>query len=96
MPAALPGASVPVALGEMRNHRRSMTMSAALIALGVGTTVSIPTPAAAQQQPTTAIRMPAPSKEEDPGVLMQYLALVVIAAAAVGANLIPSKRGHQD
>ncbi len=78
----------------MRNHRRSMTLSAALIALGVG--AAFTTPAVAQQQPTTAIRMPAPSKEEDPGVLMQYLALIVIAAAAVGANLIPSKRGHQD
>lgn len=53
-------------------------------------------PAQAQQPQQNIVRMPSPSKEESPAIVMQYFALIVIAAAAIGANLIPSKRGHQD
>ncbi|GMV27042.1 MAG: hypothetical protein AMXMBFR58_30730 [Phycisphaerae bacterium] len=52
--------------------------------------------ALAQQNQSTPLQMPSPNKEENPKLLMQYFALIVIGAAAVGANLIPSKRGHQD
>jgi len=39
---------------------------------------------------------PTPTKADTPPVVMNYLCLIVIVAAAIGANLIPSKRGHQD
>jgi hypothetical protein len=39
---------------------------------------------------------PTPGKPDEPPVVMNILTMVIIIAAVVGANLIPSKRGHQD
>ncbi|MCW5777421.1 MAG: hypothetical protein KIS87_13375 [Phycisphaeraceae bacterium] len=39
---------------------------------------------------------PTPTKADTPPVVMNYICLLVIVAMAIGANLIPSKRGHQD
>lgn len=58
--------------------------------------LAAPHAAQGQQPQQNIVRMPSPSKEESPAIVMQYFALIVIAAAAIGANLIPSKRGHQD
>lgn len=52
--------------------------------------------AAAAQSRTQDITPPKPAKEESPPIVLNYLAAVVIVGAAVGACLIPSKRGHQD
>jgi hypothetical protein len=49
-----------------------------------------------QQNAPEVLRPPPPPKEENPAVFVQYLVMVLIGAAAIGANLIPSKRGHQD
>ncbi len=73
----------------------------ALFSLGVVMCVVVAMPSAAIAQsgapaPAPVVRPPAPSKEEDPSYVMQLLVLVGIGAAAIGANLIPSKRGHQD
>ena len=44
----------------------------------------------------STLRPPAPLKEDSPSFFMPILAALVIIAASIGANLIPSKRGHQD
>ena len=44
----------------------------------------------------TEVRPPAPPKQDTPPIVMSYLLLAILVAAAVGANTIPSKRGHQD
>lgn len=43
-----------------------------------------------------SLKPPAPLKEADPGFFMPIFSALVILAACIGANLIPSKRGHQD
>lgn len=45
---------------------------------------------------TLNVTPPKPAKAEDAPMFMTYVSILVIAAAVVGANLIPSKRGHQD
>ncbi|MCX5689360.1 MAG: hypothetical protein NTV94_06160 [Planctomycetota bacterium] len=58
--------------------------------------------AVARQQPaadpnaTKALTPPTPGKPDDPPLVMNYLTMMLIIAMVVGANLIPSKRGHQD
>jgi|GEM_PF-2528252 len=39
---------------------------------------------------------PTPGKPDTPPAITNYLTIVVIVGAVVGASLIPSKRGHQD
>jgi hypothetical protein len=42
-------------------------------------------------------KAPTPKKADaDPRVLWAYLCVIVILGSIIGANLIPSKRGHQD
>jgi len=44
-----------------------------------------------------AITAPTPGKLDDKvPVIIPYAIMLLLAAAAIGANLIPSKRGHQD
>jgi len=68
--------------------------AAGLLALGVGVAEAQP-----GRRPTvdlTEVRPPAPPKQDTPPVIMSYMLLAVLVAAAIGANTIPSKRGHQD
>jgi hypothetical protein len=44
----------------------------------------------------TGPRPPTSRKADTPPWLMLYLTAAIIVTAVVGANLIPSKRGHQD
>ena len=44
----------------------------------------------------SAPRPPEPKIVDDAPVLRTYFVLAVIAALVIGANTIPSKRGHQD
>lgn len=60
------------------------------------TSGAVAQPQDGQTPATPQLRPPTPGKPDDPPVIMNYLSLVVIIAAVVGANLIPSKRGHQD
>ena len=43
----------------------------------------------------TSVKPPQPSRDEK-GSAMIYGGLVLIVGLAVGASMIPSKRGHQD
>lgn len=48
------------------------------------------------QEGGATIVPPRPGKADTPGVVLPYLLGVVIVGLVVGANLLPSKRGHQD
>jgi hypothetical protein len=77
--------------------RRILMSSLPAALIGICTLVGTATEARAQpQRQQDQLRMPSPSKEEDPSFLAQIFVLLVIAGAAIGANVIPSKRGHQD
>lgn len=39
---------------------------------------------------------PKPGKADDPPVIVTYGVMLILAAGIIGANMIPSKRGHQD
>lgn len=69
--------------------------------LGIAAVAGVMTLAAgsALAQPAKTLTLPKPpvaKVPDDPPVLMSYLFVVVIMGGAVGAALIPSKRGHQD
>ena len=44
----------------------------------------------------TDLRPPTPTATEDPPLLRTYFVLALLGALVVGANAIPSRRGHQD
>jgi hypothetical protein len=48
------------------------------------------------QKKEEVIRMPSPRKSDDPPALWAYFTIFIILAAVGIANVIPSKRGHQD
>jgi hypothetical protein len=78
--------------------RRGGVLSAALVAACGMSLVAAP----AQAQPNTKKKVevraepPTPRKSDNPPTIWNYLILFVILAAVFGANMIPSKRGHQD
>jgi hypothetical protein len=48
-------------------------------------------------QPTAqTLRPPTVNQTDDPPTIRMYLVTALLAALVVGANLTPSKRGHQD
>jgi hypothetical protein len=49
-----------------------------------------------QQQQEVRIEPPVPRRADKPPVLWNYLLLLIIVGAAFAANMMPSKRGHQD
>ncbi|MBS0197548.1 MAG: hypothetical protein JSR77_12400 [Planctomycetes bacterium] len=77
-------------------------MPSALRRAAIACTLALPLFAApAHAQPPAPggpqpLRPPTPGKPDEPPIIMNYLSLFVIIATVVGANLIPSKRGHQD
>lgn len=73
----------------------------ALLPLALGAVVLFASPAAAQPAnqgtPQPAILRPPPSGDTDtPPKYRMYLTVLVIGVLMLGANAIPSKRGHQD
>jgi hypothetical protein len=50
----------------------------------------------APQPAPTPIRPPTVTNNDKPPIVGMYFTMVVILVLVVGANLIPSKRGHQD
>jgi hypothetical protein len=42
------------------------------------------------------LRPPTPRKSDDPPYIWNIFVMLVIVGAVFGANMIPSKRGHQD
>lgn len=77
--------------------RTSRTIRAGLLALPLAALLSAATPAQAQpNKQQGAPSPPTPKQPDEPPIIMNYLVLVAIVAAILGANAIPSKRGHQD
>ncbi len=64
---------------------------------GVGLWAAAPALAQFSSDGVEPVSPPRPGKADDSApVVMTYLVGIVLLAAAVGANLIPPKRGHQD
>lgn len=80
----------------MRSTRRTLPILAATLFLVTGATLAQAQPSRDPAIDLTTVRPPSPSKQDDPPTLRSYFLLAVLIAAAVGANCIPSKRGHQD
>ena len=67
------------------------------LALASALVLSLAATASAQQNKPLALpKAPTAKIPDSPPVLMSYLFLIVIVGGAVGAALIPRKRGHQD
>ena len=58
--------------------------------------ISLPQVAHAQNETIDRPTAPAPSKSAKPPKVRLALLMAIIFAAGIGANTIPSKRGHQD
>lgn len=54
--------------------------------------------ASAQAVPSAnqSLRPPSVNQTDDPPTIRMYLVAALLGALVVGANMIPSKRGHQD
>lgn len=74
---------------------RSLRFLAA-VAIAMGSCCAFPAAAQDGAAPPAQLAPPVPGKPDEPPVIMNYLTMLIILAAAVGANMIPSKRGHQD
>lgn len=83
-----------------RSTLRSGLVRSVIMAGAVGLWALSESPASANfQQDATfeEVAPPRPGKPDDSApVITTYLVGFVLLAAAVGANLIPPKRGHQD
>lgn len=53
-------------------------------------------PADAVAQAGESLKPPSVNESDDPPTIRMYLVTALLGALVVGANLIPSKRGHQD
>lgn len=67
----------------------------AVIAAGVAV-LAVFAPADAAAQVAESLKPPPASDTGDPPTIRMYLVAALLGALVVGANLIPSKRGHQD
>lgn len=54
------------------------------------------TSADASAQAAESLKPPSVNQSDDPPTIRLYLVTALLGALVVGANLIPSKRGHQD
>jgi hypothetical protein len=72
----------------------SMRMAIA-IALVFACTLMAPSAAHARQD-LTGQRPPTPSRTGEPPIILTFLLIGVLVAIGIGAQALPSKRGHQD
>jgi len=78
----------------MRSPRHPRLIATAALACAA---FAAPAPAQDGSTPPPAVLSPpTPGKPDEPPVVMNYLTMLIILSAAIGANMIPSKRGHQD
>ncbi len=67
-----------------------------VLAVGCASVAVMPSPVLAQNETVNRPTAPAPSKSSKGPSIRLALLLAILFAAGVGANTIPSKRGHQD
>lgn len=85
-------------------HRWSLALAATVAMLPSVASAQEPQPdplndplAGAQEKPKEPPRPPIARKSDpSPPLLWNFAVLLVIAGVVFGANMIPSKRGHQD
>ena len=79
-------------------RRRGGALTAALVAACGMSLLATPAQAQPGKKKHEQVRAepPTPKKSDNPPTLWNYLILIVILGAVFGANMIPSKRGHQD
>jgi hypothetical protein len=79
---------------------RFLRPGAAALALVAAAMVVPALPSAALAQPAgeevQRLTTPLPTRADNPPTFINVLMMVIIVGGAVGAALIPSKRGHQD
>jgi hypothetical protein len=85
---------------EPMSHRpaRKAALTAAVLALaGAGWMASpaLGQPSAAKKT-ETRVEPPIPRRSDKPPTLWNYAVVILILLIVFGANVIPSKRGHQD
>jgi hypothetical protein len=67
-----------------RDKKRWLTAAAVLLCAGSALAQGV------------GLRPPTPRKSDDPPYIWSIFVMIVIVGAVFGANMIPSKRGHQD
>lgn len=83
-------------MASLRTIRVGLVAGAMSAALFAGGATNAQTQPGQPGQPA-ALKPPTPGKEDTSRPLvMTIVAGIVIVAVVVGANMIPSKRGHQD
>lgn len=71
-----------------------MRLGVGVAAVGALVFASLPADVAAQA--AESLKPPSVNETDDPPTIRMYLVTALLGALVVGANLIPSKRGHQD
>jgi hypothetical protein len=81
-----------------RSSKRLALLPVLVGAVLAATTMTTPAVAQQRNRPAAEVRInpPTPKKADKPPTVWSYLVLIIILAAIVTANVIPSKRGHQD
>lgn len=73
------------------------TTSRIVLALALLVVPALARPALAQPKKNEKVEAPTPGREDDTRpYAMNMVLMIAIIAAVVGANCLPSKRGHQD
>jgi hypothetical protein len=80
---------------KMQNSVKVVVAAACLAVAGVASS-ALAQPAPDPNAPPKPPAPPTLGKPDEPPTVMSFLVMVLIIAAVMGANLIPSKRGHQD
>ena len=70
-------------------------VTAAALTLGAIAICAVPV-SDASSQVAQSLKPPRVEDSDDPPTIRMYLVTALLGGLVVGANLIPSKRGHQD
>lgn len=80
-------------------QKTRLAIPALLLTLAIGGSVASNAEAQPRRPETidlTAMRPPLPQKQDKAPFIFPWLLVAVLVGGAVGVNMIPSKRGHQD
>lgn len=79
-----------------QTNRSGLRRALAVCLVAGGCFAAVPPAAHAQNETVFRPTAPAPAKSGKPPLMRSMLLLIVLGGLAVGAQTIPSKRGHQD
>lgn len=75
---------------------RTTRLAVALCTVALGASFALAQPRRPEAVDLTEVRPPAPTKQDAPPIITSWFLVALLGGGAIGANLIPSKRGHQD